>query len=87
MRIANTEPMPDRLARGGANRNDALLAAFAHHANFARCKIAAGNVLVSVHVSNGDERDVAKKIFERANATDVVTVGEESVPSERRAAR
>jgi hypothetical protein len=50
-------------------------------------KIAAGNVLVSVHVNNGDERDVAKKIFERANATDVVTVGEESVPSERRATR
>ncbi|MDQ2646824.1 MAG: hypothetical protein M3020_23675, partial [Myxococcota bacterium] len=42
-------------------------------------KIAAGSVLVSVHVNNGDERDVAKRIFERARASDVVTVGEESV--------
>ena len=42
-------------------------------------KIAAGSVLVSVHVNNGDERDVAKRIFERAQASDVVTLGEESV--------
>lgn len=49
-------------------------------------KIASGNVLVSVHVENGDERDVAKRIFERARATDVMTVGEEDVPSKRRAA-
>jgi len=50
-------------------------------------KIASGNVLVSVHVDNGNERDVAKRIFERARATDIMTVGEEEVPSQRVASR
>jgi hypothetical protein len=44
-------------------------------------KIKGGNILLSVHVETSDERARAKKILERGGAVDVVTVGEESVPS------
>jgi hypothetical protein len=44
-------------------------------------KIKGGNVLVSVHVEDADERGKAKKLLERHGATDISTVGEESVPS------
>jgi hypothetical protein len=44
-------------------------------------KIRDGNVLLSVHVDDGDQRARAKQILERAGAKDVSAVGEESVPS------
>jgi hypothetical protein len=43
-------------------------------------KIKDGNILLSVHIEDGDERARAKKIFEAGGATDIVTAGEESVP-------
>jgi len=43
-------------------------------------KIKGGNILLCVHVENGDERSRAKKILERGGAQDIVTVGEEDVP-------
>lgn len=43
-------------------------------------KIKGGNILVSVHVEDGSERARAKDILEKAGATNVVTVGEESIP-------
>ena len=46
-------------------------------------KIKGGNILLSVHVADGDLRTRAKKILERHGATDVVTVGEESVPARK----
>jgi hypothetical protein len=42
-------------------------------------KIKEGNILISVHTDNGDERDRAKTIFEQANAEDIATSSEESV--------
>lgn len=47
-------------------------------------KIKGGNILVSVHVQNSDERNRAKKILENAGATDVATTGEKSPPSSAR---
>ncbi len=44
-------------------------------------KIKDGNILISVHVEDGKERARAKEIIEQGGATNVVTVGEESVPS------
>jgi hypothetical protein len=44
-------------------------------------KIAGGNILISVHVDDGDERARAKKILEARGAFDIVTAGEKSVPS------
>jgi hypothetical protein len=49
-------------------------------------KIKGGNILISVHVEDGNLRDRAKKILERHGATDIVTVGERSVPSQHRKA-
>lgn len=43
-------------------------------------KIKGGNILISVHVEDGNERGRAKDILEKAGATNIVTVGEESVP-------
>ena len=40
-----------------------------------------GNILLSVHVESSSERDRAKKILEDGGAEEIVTVGEESVPS------
>lgn len=45
-------------------------------------KIKGGNILLSVHVEDANERKRAKEILERHGAVDVVTVGEESVPSQ-----
>lgn len=42
-------------------------------------KIKDGNILLSVHVEDRDERSRAKKIMEAGGATDVVTVGESGV--------
>lgn len=47
-------------------------------------KIRSGNILLSVHVEDGDARKRAKQILEDGGATDIVTIGEESVPSKAR---
>jgi hypothetical protein len=44
-------------------------------------KLLGGNILLSVHVESSSERARAKTILERGGAVDIVTVGEESVPS------
>ena len=46
-------------------------------------KIKGGNILLSVHVSDGDLQVRARKILERHGATDIVSVGEESVPARK----
>jgi hypothetical protein len=43
-------------------------------------KVKGGNILLSVHVEDGEERNRAKKILESGGATDVSTVGEKGVP-------
>lgn len=43
-------------------------------------KIKEGNILISVHVDDAEERGRAKKILEAAGATDVATAGESSTP-------
>ncbi len=43
-------------------------------------KLKSGNILLSIHVEDSNERARAKKILERHGAVDIVTVGEESVP-------
>ena len=43
-------------------------------------KIKGGNILISAHTEDDAARKTAKGIFERHGATDIVTVGEESVP-------
>ena len=48
-------------------------------------KIKAGNILISVHSENSDERDRAKEIFERAGAHDISYTEEESVPDKDKA--
>lgn len=48
-------------------------------------KVKDGNILLSVHVDDGDERARAKKILEAGGATDIVTAGEQSVSSKRQA--
>jgi hypothetical protein len=49
-------------------------------------KIKDGNILLSVHVEDGNERARAKKILEKGGATDIVTIGEKSVPSNEKVA-
>jgi hypothetical protein len=44
-------------------------------------KVRGGNVLISVHTDNGDQVTAAKDIFEKANATDIKSTSEASVPS------
>jgi hypothetical protein len=48
-------------------------------------KIVGGNILLSVHVEDSEERSRAKKILEGRGAVDVKNVGEQSVPSENQA--
>jgi hypothetical protein len=48
-------------------------------------KIKGGNILLSVHVEDADERARARSILERGGTTNIVTVGEQSVPSKRSA--
>jgi hypothetical protein len=48
-------------------------------------KIKQGNILISVHSEDSDERDRAKDIFERAGAHDISYTGEESVPDKDKA--
>lgn len=47
-------------------------------------KIKGGNILLSVHVEDDEERARAKLILARAGAVDIVTVGEASVSSKPR---
>jgi hypothetical protein len=47
-------------------------------------KIRGGNVLISVHLENGDEGKRAREIFERAGAEDITTSSEASVPKSAR---
>jgi hypothetical protein len=49
-------------------------------------KIKEGNILISVHSENSDERKHARDIFERAGAHDISSTEEESVPKEQRIA-
>jgi len=49
-------------------------------------KIKEGNILISVHSENSEERKRAKDIFERAGAHDISSTAEESVPKEQRLA-
>lgn len=49
-------------------------------------KIKSGNILLSVHVEDSDERARAKKILEESGAVDVVTAGEKGVPSKTQTA-
>lgn len=46
-------------------------------------RVKEGNILVSVHTDNADERSRAKEIFERSGAEDISTTGEASVSSAR----
>jgi uncharacterized membrane protein len=48
-------------------------------------KIKDGNILISVHSGDSEERKLAKEIFERAGAYDISFSGEESVPKRKRA--
>jgi hypothetical protein len=43
-------------------------------------KLSGGNILLAVHVENGDEQNSAKTIFKNAGAEDVSVTGEASVP-------
>jgi hypothetical protein len=49
-------------------------------------KIKEGNILISVHSENSDERKRAKDIFEHAGAHDISSTEEEGVPKEQRIA-
>jgi hypothetical protein len=49
-------------------------------------KVKDGNVLLSVHTEDNDERDRAKKILEADGAEDISYTGEASVPKEQKAA-
>ncbi|HEY5755301.1 MAG TPA: hypothetical protein VIU34_05730 [Steroidobacter sp.] len=49
-------------------------------------KVRAGNILISVHTANGDERARAKQALEESGATDVSSTSEASVPKDSRAA-
>jgi hypothetical protein len=44
-------------------------------------RIRSGNILISVHAEDGAERSRAKEIFERHQASDISSSGEESVRS------
>ena len=46
-------------------------------------KIKSGNILIPVHVEDAEARADAKNTLERHGATDIVTVGKQSVPSKQ----
>ena len=43
-------------------------------------KVKGGNILIAVHTDNADQQKRAKAIFDLADAKDVSTMSEESVP-------
>ena len=47
-------------------------------------KLREGNILISVHTEDGNQRERAKDIFEKAGADDIGTSGEESVDEPKR---
>jgi len=47
-------------------------------------KIKSGNILLSVHTEDGNERDRAKKILEAGGAEDISYTGEASVPKDQK---
>lgn len=47
-------------------------------------KVKSGSILVSVHVDDSRERERAQEILKHQGATDIATVGEAGVPSDRR---
>lgn len=49
-------------------------------------KVKGGNILLSVHVEDGEERDRAKKILESGGATDVSRTSEKGVPKSQQSA-
>jgi len=49
-------------------------------------KIKGGNILLSVHTENADQRKKAKDIFERRGAEDIASTGEEGVSKAKAAA-
>ena len=49
-------------------------------------KVKDGNVLLSVHTEDSNERDRAKKILEAGGAEDISSTGEVSVPKEQKTA-
>ena len=49
-------------------------------------KVKGGNVLLSVHTEDSNERDRAKKILEAGGAEDISYTGEASVPKEQKTA-
>src|SRR6202162_3361414 len=48
-------------------------------------KVKGGNILLSVHTEDGNERDRAKKILEAGGAEDISYAGESAVPKEQKA--
>lgn len=44
-------------------------------------KIKDGNILISVHTNDGEERELAEEIFEKAGAEGIKSTGEASTPS------
>jgi hypothetical protein len=47
-------------------------------------KIKGGNILMSVHVENSEDRTRAKKILENGGAVDVAVVGEKNAPASQK---
>ena len=47
-------------------------------------KLRQGNILISVHTDDGNQRERAKEIFESVGAEDIGTAGEESVDEPKR---
>src|SRR5712675_938230 len=47
-------------------------------------KVKGGNILLSVHTEDSEERDRAKKIFEAGGAEDISYTGEASVPNDHK---
>jgi hypothetical protein len=50
-------------------------------------KVRDGNILISVHTDDGEQRRLAKEIFEREGAHDISSSGESSVPKAASARR
>jgi hypothetical protein len=48
-------------------------------------KIKGGNILISVHVDDSDERTKAKQVFEQCAAKDIAVTGEKRVPAKDQA--
>ena len=47
-------------------------------------KIVGGNILISVHAEDSEDKPRAKEIFQKAGAVDISTTGESSPPKARK---